>query len=136
MIGQTITIKGDIVGEENLIIEGKVEGSVTLKSKDLTIGPSGRVIANVTADVVRVDGDLRGDITGLKKVILSKTGKVRGNIAGPRVTLEEGALFKGSIDMDPGGQVAPDAPHPGAESATAGKPPASEPETEVPTAAG
>lgn len=103
MIGKTITIKGDITGEENLVIEGKVDGTVHLKSNDLTVGQSGKVNANVSANVVRIDGEVKGDITGVEKVVITKTGKVQGNIVGPRVTLEDGAKFKGSIDMDPGG---------------------------------
>lgn len=103
MIGKTITIKGDITGEENLVIEGRVDGTVHLKSNDLTVGQSGRVTANLTANVVRIDGEVNGDIVGVEKVVVTKTGKVQGNIVGPRVTLEDGAKFKGSIDMDPTG---------------------------------
>jgi cytoskeletal protein CcmA (bactofilin family) len=103
MIGKTITIKGDITGEENLVIEGKVDGTVHLKSNDLTVGQSGRVNANLSANVVRIDGEVKGDIVGAEKVVITKTGRVQGNIVGPRVTLEDGAKFKGSIDMDPTG---------------------------------
>lgn len=105
MIGPTIRIKGEISGEENLIIEGKVEGSVSLRGKDLTVGQSGTVKANVSASVVKIDGEVHGDITGGEKVVISKTGKVQGNIVAPRVTLEDGAKFKGSIDMDPSERV-------------------------------
>jgi cytoskeletal protein CcmA (bactofilin family) len=103
MIGKTITIKGDITGEESLVIEGKVDGTVHLKSNDLTVGQSGRVNANLAANVVRIDGEVKGDIVGTEKVVITKTGRVHGNIVGPRVTLEDGAKFKGSIDMDPTG---------------------------------
>lgn len=102
VIGTKIQIKGNIIGDENLIIEGKVDGTVEVRSKDLTIGQSGQVNANVTARIVKIDGTVKGDITGLEKVTISKTGKVQGNIVAPRVTLEDGAKFKGSIDMDPG----------------------------------
>ena len=101
VIGSTITIAGDVSGEENLIIEGRVEGSVNLNHNDLTVGQNGYVKANVTADTVRIDGEVVGDIAGVEKVIVTKTGKVNGNIVAPRVTLEDGAKFKGSIDMDP-----------------------------------
>ena len=106
MIGPTIRIKGEVSGEENLIIEGKIEGTVTLRGKDLTVGSSGSVKANVSANMVKIDGEVRGDITGEEKVIISNTGKVQGNIVAPRVTLEDGAKFKGSIDMDPSERVA------------------------------
>lgn len=102
MIGKTISIKGDITGEESLVIEGRIDGTISLKNNDLTVGQSGVVNANITASVVRIDGEVKGDIVGIEKVVISKTGKVRGNIVGPRVTLEDGAKFKGSIDMDPG----------------------------------
>ncbi len=105
MIGPTIRIKGEVSGEENLLIEGKVDGSVSLRGKDLTVGSSGSVNANVSATVVKIDGEVKGDITGEEKVIISNTGKVQGNIVAPRVTLEDGAKFKGSIDMDPNERV-------------------------------
>jgi cytoskeletal protein CcmA (bactofilin family) len=103
MIGKTITIKGDVSGEESLVVEGRVDGTIHLKNNDLTVGQSGRVNANVTANVVRIDGEVTGDIVGIEKVVVTKTGRVHGNIVGPRVTLEDGAKFKGSIDMDPTG---------------------------------
>lgn len=103
MIGKTISIKGDITGEETLVIEGKVDGTVNLKNNDLTVGQSGQVNANITANVVRIDGEVKGDIVGNEKVVITKTGRVQGNIVGPRVSLEDGARFKGSIDMDPSG---------------------------------
>ena len=102
VIGQTIHIKGTVTGNENLVIEGKVEGSVDLSQNDLTIGQSGNVTADLTAKTVKIDGQVTGDISGEEKVIVSKSGKVKGNIIAPRVTLEDGAKFKGSIDMDPG----------------------------------
>lgn len=101
LIGSTIIIKGDVTGDENLVIDGKVEGSIELGSKEVTIGRSGRVSANVHANVIRIEGEVQGDISGNEKVIISKTGNVQGNIIAPRVTLEDGAKFKGSIDMDP-----------------------------------
>jgi cytoskeletal protein CcmA (bactofilin family) len=103
MIGKSIVIKGDISGEESLVVEGRVDGTIHLKNHDLTVGQSGRVNANVTANVVRIDGEVTGDIVGVEKVVITKTGRVHGNIVGPRVTLEDGAKFKGSIDMDPTG---------------------------------
>ena len=104
MIGASINIKGDVSGDENLVIDGKVEGSVNLSSHELSVGKSGRVNANIKANVIRIEGEVQGDITGSEKVIISRTGNVRGNIVAPRVTLEDGAKFKGSIDMDPGGK--------------------------------
>ena len=102
MIGKTIKVKGTISGNENLIIEGNVDGSVDLPQHDLTIGEAGQVVANLTAKNVKIDGQVTGDIAGTEKVIISQSGRVEGNIVAPRVTLEDGAKFKGSIDMDPG----------------------------------
>lgn len=102
MIGPSINIKGDITGDENLTIEGTVEGSVVLGGHEVCIGSSGRVSANVTAKTIKIEGEVKGDIRGNEKVVVSKTGNVHGNITAPRVTLEDGAKFKGSIDMDPG----------------------------------
>ena len=110
LIGSTITIKGDITGDENLLIEGKVEGTVNLIDKDLTIGHSGHVHANITAKEIKIEGEVQGDISGNEKVVISKMGKVKGNIIAPRVTLEDGANFKGSIDMEPSEQAYVDTP--------------------------
>lgn len=112
MIGQSIQIKGTITGAENLIVEGSVEGSIDLPDNDLTIGETGQVTADLSAKNIRVDGQVTGDISGSEKVVISKTGRVRGNIIAPRVTLEDGAKFKGSIDMDPGETTKPSKPEP------------------------
>ncbi|MCB1844788.1 MAG: polymer-forming cytoskeletal protein, partial [Halioglobus sp.] len=71
-----------------------------------SVGESGRVTADITARVVKIEGEVTGDITGSEKVVIARSGNVRGNIVAPRVTLEDGAIFKGSIDMDPGETVA------------------------------
>lgn len=102
MIGSTVKILGEIISDENLVIEGEVEGTVTLDDHEVTIGPSGRIHANITAKVVKIDGMVDGDISGTEKVVISKSGNVRGNIVSPRVILEDGGQFKGSIDMGPG----------------------------------
>jgi len=102
MIGETIRVKGEITGDENLVIEGKVEGSVELSGHDLTVGQKGQVKADLNAKTIKVEGQITGDISGSEKVIITKSGRVLGNIVAPRVTLEDGAKFKGSIDMDPG----------------------------------
>ena len=106
MIGPSIRIKGEVTGEEDLLIQGKVEGTISLKDQELSVGESGRVTADITARVVKIEGEVTGDITGSEKVVIARSGNVRGNIVAPRVTLEDGAIFKGSIDMDPGETVA------------------------------
>ncbi len=102
MIGPSIVINGKISGDENLTIEGTVEGSIELPNQDVLIGQSGRIKADIHGKVVHIEGNIEGDITGVEQVIISNSGNVRGNLVAPRVTLEDGAVFKGSIDMDPG----------------------------------
>ena len=103
MIGPSIKIKGEVTGEEDLLIQGTVEGTVDLGNNEVTVGDSGKVYADVKAKNIRIDGEVTGDIDGGEKVVISRSGNVKGNIVAPRVTLEDGAIFKGSIDMDPGG---------------------------------
>lgn len=102
MIGPKISIKGTVSGEEDLLIQGKVEGTISLGEYEVAIGESAEVKANIRAKSVKIDGLVEGDISGGEKVVISKSGNVHGNIIAPRVTLEDGAIFKGSIDMDPG----------------------------------
>ncbi|MDO8907426.1 MAG: polymer-forming cytoskeletal protein [Pseudohongiella sp.] len=101
VLGATIRVKGDISGEENLLIEGSVEGSVSLASHEVTVGKTGKVHANITARTIRIDGEVNGDITGKEKVLVSSTSNIKGTIVTPKMTLEEGARFKGTIDIDP-----------------------------------
>ncbi len=106
MIGSSIVIKGTVSGDEDLVIQGKVEGTIELGKNEVTVGESGKVAADINAKTVRIDGEVTGDVSGGEKVVISKSGNVRGNIVAPRVTLEDGAVFKGSIDMDPGDSAA------------------------------
>ena len=110
MIGPSIRIKGEVSGDEDLLIQGRVEGSITLKTHEVSVGESGQVFADILAKTIRIDGKVQGDITAVENVVISKLGNVRGNIVAPRVLLEDGAVFKGSIDMDPGDSVAKASP--------------------------
>jgi cytoskeletal protein CcmA (bactofilin family) len=101
MIGQGITIKGDVSAASNLKIDGLIEGHIVQSSHDVEVGDSGTVTADITARVVKIAGEVSGDISGGEKVLISRTGRVQGNISAPRVQLEDGALFRGSIDMNP-----------------------------------
>ena len=100
MIGASIHIDGDLRGEEDLLIEGEVNGTVQLKNNSLTIGPQGKVRADVYAQSIIVDGYMEGDLYGSERVAIRKNAQVRGNVTSPRVSLEEGAKFKGAIDME------------------------------------
>jgi len=99
-IGPSIFIKGDLTGEEDLVIQGNVEGTINLKQNNLTIGQNGNINANIFARTVTVEGTLKGDILGEERVVIKKSGNVNGNVTAPRVSLEDGARFKGSMDMD------------------------------------
>ena len=100
-IGPSIFIKGDLAGEEDLVIEGRVEGRVDLKQNNVTVGKNGRVRADVFGKVVTVEGEVDGNVFAQEQAVLRQSGAVRGNITSPRVTLEDGSRFKGSIDMEP-----------------------------------
>lgn len=101
MIGEGIIISGDVKANGNLKVEGRIEGRSIQCSQEIEIGEAGQVSANVMGKVVKVSGVVAGDIGGSEKVLISRTGRVQGNIIAPRVQLEDGALFRGSIDMTP-----------------------------------
>jgi cytoskeletal protein CcmA (bactofilin family) len=78
-------------------VEGTVEGTISLSGQLLTVGESGRVVADLQAKVVKVEGQVTGDITALENAIITRTGRVLGDITAPRVTLEDGGVFKGKV---------------------------------------
>jgi len=100
-IGQSITVVGDISGEEDLTVLGRVEGRIDLSQNAVTVGRTGRVKADVFAKNVSVEGEVQGNVFAGEAIVLRKSGGVHGNLTSPRVTLEDGCKFKGSIDMDP-----------------------------------
>ncbi|MES9826257.1 MAG: polymer-forming cytoskeletal protein [Candidatus Thiodiazotropha endolucinida] len=100
VIGPSIQINGDLSGEEDLIIQGKVSGTIQLREKSLTVGAKGQVDASVLAHRIIIEGKVNGDLCGSERVSIRKTGNVQGNIISPKVSLDEGCRFKGSIDMD------------------------------------
>ena len=100
-LGPSIRIKGTLTGEEDLLIEGSVEGEVTLGQNKVTIGHSGRVKADVRGSSICVEGEVEGNLLGEEEVVIRQSGRVRGNVTAPRVNLENGAKFKGAIDMQP-----------------------------------
>lgn len=98
VLGPTLKFKGELTAEEDLLIQGSVEGSIR-HSSSLTIGESGRVMANVSAEYVAVEGNVEGDIHGSQSVTIRETANINGNISSPTVSLLEGATFNGNIDM-------------------------------------
>ncbi|MGI9236412.1 MAG: bactofilin family protein [Woeseiaceae bacterium] len=101
VIGRSIQINGDLRGGEDLRIEGDVSGTVELKNSALTIGKEGKVKADVYARSIAVDGETKGDLYAAERISVHVNARVQGNIIAPKVSIEEGAHFKGSIEMDP-----------------------------------
>ncbi len=101
VIGRSIKIDGTLSGDEDLRIEGYVSGTIRLPNHCLTIGKEGRVKADVYTKSMMIEGEVSGDLISSESVSIRTTAKISGNILAARVSLEEGAHFKGSIDMDP-----------------------------------
>ncbi|MDT8448998.1 MAG: polymer-forming cytoskeletal protein [Wenzhouxiangellaceae bacterium] len=100
IIGPSISINGQLSGDEDLIIEGRVKGTVQLKKHTLTVGSQGTLDAEVYANTILVDGTVNGDLYASERISIRKSAKIDGNILAPRISLEDGARFRGSIDMD------------------------------------
>jgi cytoskeletal protein CcmA (bactofilin family) len=98
-IGKSVVIKGELSGSEDLTIEGLVEGKIELKENVLTIGPNGKIKAEVFAKALIVQGEVNGNITATEKVEIRDGGSVDGDIVSPRVAIADGAHFRGSVDM-------------------------------------
>ncbi len=125
-IGQSLFIRGELTGSEDMTIEGKVDGKIDLKEHNLTIGPKGRIQAEVNAQTVVVQGKLTGNISASEKVELAKTSRVSGDIIAPRIIIADGARLKGSVDMSgvrpdsPREALSPKGPHRGLPGGTLG----------------
>ena len=102
-IGKSVVIKGELNGSEDLTIEGHCEGRIELRENVLTIGPNGKIRAEVFAKSVIVLGEVVGNVTASEKVDIRDNGSVDGDIISPRVAIAEGAHFRGSVDMQRGG---------------------------------
>jgi cytoskeletal protein CcmA (bactofilin family) len=103
-IGKSVVIKGELNGSEDLTVEGHVEGKIELRDHVLTIGPNGKIKAQVFAKAVIVLGEVNGNVTATEKVDIRDGGSVDGDIVSPRVAIAEGAHFRGSVDMQRKGQ--------------------------------
>ncbi|HUJ78713.1 MAG TPA: polymer-forming cytoskeletal protein [Nitrospiria bacterium] len=100
LIGQSIHFKGELTGNEDLTIDGTVEGKIDLKEHHLTIGKSGRIKADLHAKSIIIHGEVTGQVTADEKVEIQATGRLQGDIFSPRLSIADGAHFKGSVDMD------------------------------------
>ena len=106
IIGQSINIKGELTGSEDLTIEGKVEGKIELKDQNLIIGPNGHIKADIMAKNITIAGEVLGNMTAEEKVEIKETGRLQGNIIAPRIAIADGAFFKGSVEMERKGVAA------------------------------
>jgi len=98
-IGKSVVVKGELSGSEDLYVDGEVEGSISLRGQSLTVGPNGRVRANIEARNVIVHGQVDGNLRATDRVDLRKSASLTGDISTARISIEDGAYFKGTIDI-------------------------------------
>jgi cytoskeletal protein CcmA (bactofilin family) len=98
-IDRSLVIRGELTGSEDLVIEGQVDGKISLPDRDLTTGPESRIHATIRAKVVVVQGEISGDIAASEKVELTETSRVTGDIIAPLLTIADGACLKGAVDI-------------------------------------
>ena len=99
MIGKSVVIKGDVSGSEDLYIDGQVEGSIDLRNHSVTIGPSGKVKAGISAKTIVIQGKVDGSLTASDRLDLRKSAVVTGDVTTQRIAIEEGAFLKGKVDI-------------------------------------
>jgi cytoskeletal protein CcmA (bactofilin family) len=134
-IGKSIVIKGELNGSEDLTIEGQVEGTIQLRDHILTIGPNGKIKAQIFAKAVIVLGEVNGNVTASEKVDIRDKGSVDGDIVSPRVAIAEGAHFRGSVDMQRKAAAAQPQPQAQAQPARPAATPAAAPQAQPQAAA-
>ena len=103
-IGKSLVIKGEVTGSESLYIDGKVEGSINLPGNRVTVGRNGQVAANINAREVVVLGKVRGNLNASDRVDIRNEGSLTGDVVAQRISIEDGAFFKGGIDIRKPGQ--------------------------------
>ncbi|MCY1012117.1 polymer-forming cytoskeletal protein [Nannocystis pusilla] len=99
VIGPRITVRGSLVGEEDVVVQGRVEGSIALTAHLLIAGPA-LVAADIEADSVEIHGQVEGDVVAAEGITLREGARVVGNLRAPRVEIADGAQFKGAVEMD------------------------------------
>jgi cytoskeletal protein CcmA (bactofilin family) len=105
-IGKSLVIKGEVTGSESLYIDGRVEGSINLSGNRVTVGRNGVVSANINAREIVVLGKVRGNLTASDRVDIRSDGSLTGDVVAARISIEDGAFFKGGIDIRKAGQKA------------------------------
>src|SRR5205809_3953960 len=103
-IGKSLVIKGEVTGSESLYIDGRVEGSINLAGNRVTVGRNGVVAANINAREIVVLGKVRGNLTASDRVDIRSDGSLTGDVVAARISIEDGAFFKGGIDIRKAGQ--------------------------------
>jgi len=104
-IGKSLVIKGEVTGSESLFVDGKIEGAINLPGNRVTVGRNGQVAANITAREVVVLGKVRGNISASDRVDIRSEGSLTGDVAAARIAIEDGAYFKGGIDIKKAGEA-------------------------------
>lgn len=104
-IGKSLVIKGEVTGSESLYIDGRVEGSINLAGNRVTVGRNGVVAANINAREIVVLGKVRGNLTASDRVDIRSDGSLTGDVVAARISIEDGAFFKGGIDIRKGAQT-------------------------------
>lgn len=117
-MGQSIVFKGELTGDEDLEIEGNVDGRVTLANHQLTVGSNGRVTAEIEAKSIVVIGQVTGNLTASERIEVQATGVVNGDLRAPRLNVQEGAILNGSIEMTSAGAPAGKKPAASSSSST------------------
>ncbi|MEM7208927.1 MAG: polymer-forming cytoskeletal protein [Pseudomonadota bacterium] len=135
IIGPKIRIKGDLSGDEDILIQGRVDGTIELKENSLTIGENGSVKANAVAKTITIEGEVEGDLYGAENIVIRQSSNVRGNLVSPRVSLEDGAKFRGSIDMEADPKAIPNLSGRSSASTTSSDSSASKPAASAPAPA-
>lgn len=101
VVGSSISVKGDLTGAEDLVILGRVEGKIDVASNTVTVGQGGRVVADIHGAVIVIEGEVEGNLYGTERAVLKSSGKVKGNLHAPKISIEDGAQFEGTVDMNP-----------------------------------
>lgn len=101
VVGSSISVKGDLTGAEDLVILGHVEGKIDVASNTVTVGQGGRVHADIHGAVIVIEGEVEGNLYGTERTVLKSSGKVKGNLHAPKISIEDGAQFEGTVDMNP-----------------------------------
>ena len=98
-LGKSLHIKGEVSGSEDLVIDGRVEGTIDLKGNNLTVGPEGQIDADIHVRNVTISGQVRGNVVARDRIEIVDKGSLVGNIKSPRWTMSDDAQFKGKVDM-------------------------------------